>query len=90
MKTIFVIFGVGKPDVLGPKIEKEYSAENFKVGEGQWLVADTGTAMDVSTKLEITSENPPSTAVVVTMGGYFGRYAAPLWEWIKVKQSPSG
>jgi len=91
MKTIFAVVGVGKPEALGPLIDKAYpDGDRFQLGHGQWLVADAGTAMDVSTKLGITSENSPSSAVVITMGGYFGRYVAPLWEWIKAKQSPNG
>lgn len=64
--------------------------DRFKIGDGQWLVADSGTSTDVSTKLKVTDEKSPTTAVVITMSGYFGRYAAPLWEWIKAKQSPNG
>ncbi|MEO6864877.1 MAG: hypothetical protein ABI229_05445 [Gemmatimonadaceae bacterium] len=91
MKTIFAIIGVGQPDALAPVLEVAYpDSERYKLAEGQWLVADAGTAMDVSTKLRVVGDGSPSTAVVITMGGYFGRYAAPLWEWIKAKQSPNG
>jgi hypothetical protein len=84
--------GVGAPDVLGPIIETSYpNGDHYEIGTGQWLVADdAGTAMEVATKLKITTEASLSTAIVITAGGYFGRYAAPLWEWMRAKQSPNG
>lgn len=85
------MIGVGNPVALAPVLESAYpEGDRYKVGEGQWLVADSGTSVDVTAKLKITGDAPPSTAIVMTMGGYFGRYAAPLWEWIKAKQSPNG
>lgn len=83
--------GVGTPDALAPVIEAAYpNSDHYKLGVGQWLVADAGTASEVAAKLKITTETSLSTALVVTVGGYFGRYSAPLWEWIKAKQSPNG
>ncbi len=64
--------------------------DRYELARGEWLVADAGTAMDVSKKLGVVGEAAVNTLVVITMAGYFGRYASPLWEWIKAKQSANG
>lgn len=88
---IFAVIGVNNPEAFTPVLEAAYpNGDRYKLDEGQWLVADSGTSVDVSTKLRLTGDAPPSTAIVITMGGYYGRYAAPVWEWIKAKQSPNG
>lgn len=67
-------------------MRKVYPADNFVVGAGQWLVADSGTAKEVSDKLEIT-DGRSTTAVVLAVSGYFGRYSTNLWEWMRAKVS---
>lgn len=65
--------------------------DSILVAPGQWLVADEGTAQNVSNKLGITITppsadfTPTSTAIVVAVSGYFGRIGANVWEWVKAK-----
>lgn len=81
---IFAVFASSKPQALGAAIVKHYPGDHFELQPGQWLVADTGTAKDVSDKLGITSGTNGS-ALVVGVTGYFGRKSANIWEWIKAK-----
>jgi hypothetical protein len=85
------VFGVAKPELLTPAIQQVYSADSFNVGPGQWFVADSGTAKEVSDKLGIT-DGALGAAVVVSAAGYFGRYQANLWEWLaaEMRATPNG
>lgn len=83
---IFAIIAVDNPSAIAAAIAKHYPSDHFPLPGGQWLVADTGTAKDVSDKLGIT-DGANGGALVVSVSGYFGRKAANLWEWIKVKMA---
>ncbi|MFI5399296.1 MAG: hypothetical protein ACHQ9S_27520 [Candidatus Binatia bacterium] len=83
---IFAVIAADNPVALGTAIPKTYPSDYFKVAEGQWLVVDKGTAQEVSNKLGIT-DGANGGALVVAVSGYYGRKAANLWEWIKVKMS---
>ena len=67
---------------LAPALEAAYPQKYLQVGPGQWLVASSGTAIDVSTALGITGGRNGG-GVVVSVSGYYGRASTGIWEWIK-------
>lgn len=54
----------------------------LNVGPETWLVAASGTAMNVSEHVGITSGHAGS-ALVLEVGSYFGRANPSIWSWIK-------
>jgi hypothetical protein len=46
-----------------------------------FFVSDSGTAKDVSDKLEITSGSFGSV-IVLAVSGYYGRAPMNIWEWL--------
>ena len=54
---------------LAPALEAAYPQKYLQVGPGQWLVASSGTAIDVSTALGITGGRNGG-GVVVSVPGY--------------------
>lgn len=86
MKTIFAIVAVNDPALLTPVIAQHFPADNLVIGQGQWLVADEGTAQSVSEKLSVNGPSPATlTVLVVSVSGYFGRMNPNVWEWIRTK-----
>lgn len=86
-KVIFAVLCSEKVDALGEAIGRVYPADSLPIGNGQWLIADTATAQEVSNKLGITGGEIPvsSRTVVVGVSNYFGRHYPATWEWIKTK-----
>ncbi len=82
---IFAIVAVDNPGALATAITGHYPLDHIQLAEGQWLVMDAkGTAKEVADKLGI-SQGANGGGLVIAVGGYYGRKAANLWEWIKVK-----
>jgi len=65
-------------------LKTHYPDNHLKVGPGQWLVAGSGTAVDVSNLLGITT-GVSGLAIVSLIGGYFGRAPNNIWEWMASK-----
>ncbi len=76
---VFVVLTAPPHDgKLGPAIQVNFPGKNLALAPGQWLVAGSGTAKDISDKLGITSDLPNAvpivpTAQVFSVSGYFGR-----------------
>lgn len=87
MKTIFAVVAVNNPTVLAPVIAQYFPSDSLLIAQGQWLIAAEGTAQSVCEKLGINDPTPtvPTTALVVSVSGYFGRLNPNVWEWIKSK-----
>ena len=69
-------------DRLEGAIHEKYPGAVYGLDNGAWLVADTGTAKDVSDRLMITGgEN--GSGIVVEFASYFGRANPAIWTWIK-------
>ena len=81
---IFVIFNASDPEALKHKIASAYPADWLELTTGQYLVAAKATAKDVSDLLQIT-EGDTGSAIVFSMGNYFGRSSSNIWDWIKTK-----
>lgn len=55
-----------------------------------WLVKFAGTTVELSNLLTITGQpkgekSPIGSALVVPIGGYFGRGPTEMWEWLKTR-----
>ncbi len=84
--SIFVVFRVTKPEEMKAAIESKFPDDSFNLGNNEWLVSDKGTAKEVSDKIGISSEaSPVGSAIVFSMGSYFGRASTNIWDWIKAK-----
>jgi hypothetical protein len=80
---------------LSANIDKVYAARSRRLTDRPaWLVADNATAKAVSEKLGINTGDGGISALVTTVGDYFGRAEPDLWSWIKVQweatDGPSG
>jgi hypothetical protein len=86
--AIFVVFRITNPEKIETSIKRAYPNDHFDLGSGQWLVSATGTAKEVSEKIGITKGDAggdAGSAIVFSMGSYFGRATSDIWEWIKAK-----
>jgi len=82
--TIFVVTAATEHAKVAASLHANYPNDHLLLGVGQWLVAGSGTAQDVSNKLGITGgEN--GLGIVVSISGYYGRMGSNVWEWIKTK-----
>lgn len=55
-----------------------------------WLVSYKGTTTELSNHLGITGQpkgtpSPVGSAMAVSIGTYFGRGSAEMWEWLKTR-----
>ena len=82
--SIFVIFAGSNPNELETIIASTFPTDYLKVGNGEFLVASPGTSKEVSDKLGVTT-GTPSSGIVVSISGYYGRTNPSTWEWIKAK-----
>lgn len=78
---------IRQPGPNGENLEKAlvdgYGADKvLSVGPETWLVAATGTAVNVSQHIGIT-EGLAGSALVLEVGSYFGRANPSIWSWIK-------
>ena len=81
---IFIIFNVSAIDKVRDAIASEMPNNFLEVTPGQWFVSADGTAQEVSDRLKI-STGESGSAIVVSMGGYYGRTSNNVWDWIKAK-----
>ena len=59
-------------------------------GRGGWLVTFKGTSVELSGLLCITSTDPDvkptiGSAMVTTVGSYYGLASTTMWEWLKTR-----
>lgn len=83
--TIFAVINQPSPssDRLQAAIVSVYPRHNYDLGNGTWLVSDSGTASEISAKLGITPEGENGSAVILEVASYFGRANPAIWTWIK-------
>jgi hypothetical protein len=82
--ALFAIMAPSELPALVASLQINYPNNHLRVGPGQWLVAGTGTAVEVSNLLGITT-GASGTAIVVQVVGYYGRAATNIWEWMASK-----
>jgi hypothetical protein len=86
--SVFVILRVAVPEKLRAAIVEVYPDDHIELAPNEWMVADKGTAIDVSNKLKITDATS-GLAMVVGVEGYYGRAPTPIWDWLKAKLEAS-
>jgi hypothetical protein len=80
---------VDKMDVVVSQAISE--RDRYKLqGQAGWLVSYPGTTVELSNQLGVTGqpENvlPSLTSVLITsIGAYYGRGSAEMWEWLKTR-----
>lgn len=82
--TVFAVFKVNQPQVLGPVIAREFPDDHLKLQEGEWLISARATPEELSARLGIKNGTSGS-AIIFSMRGYHGRAATNIWDWIKTK-----
>jgi hypothetical protein len=82
--TVFAIIAPSDSEEINQAVATVFPNNYLKMAPGQWLVAGTGTAKDVSDRLGISEGKIPN-AIVFTIAGYYGRAATNIWEWIALK-----
>jgi hypothetical protein len=88
--TIFVILlPIPQPNLVDA-IKAAYANEHLSLSDTQWLVSDSGTAIEVSAKIGVTDPNnrqakATGNAVIFSTTSYYGRAPTPVWDWIKAK-----
>jgi hypothetical protein len=82
--AIFVVMTVGDGVDLQSRIAKLYPNDHLHLTTGQWLVAADMTAKELSEKLGVV-DGSAGRVLVAAISSYYGRHAANVWEWIKVK-----
>jgi hypothetical protein len=88
--AIFVVFRVADPKKMEAAMLRIFPHDHLLVRAGEWLVSTTGTAKEVSDKLQITAGNEAGAAIVFSMANYYGRATSEIWEWIKAKAEGAG
>ena len=67
-------------------LHTEFPNDYRKIGEGQWLVSASGTARELSDRLERASlHNNHGSAVIMRVTSYWGRASNETWEWLSNK-----
>ena len=90
--TIFAVIkqsGTNSEKLAGA-VARQFPQQHYDLGNGTWLVAETGTASDVSTKLGITPEGAAGSAVILEVASYYGRANPAIWTWVKSNWEASG
>lgn len=82
--TIFAVMATSDPVKLAQAIGTVFPLDAMQVASGQWIIAATGTAKDVSDRLGIT-DGSNGAAIVFTTAGYYGRAGNNVWEWMAAK-----
>lgn len=70
--------------LLISELQRLFPGDHLKVGPGQWLVSAPRTAKEISDSLGI-SDGKTGTALVFTVGAYFGRAQADIWDWMNAR-----
>lgn len=80
------------PQGLAQAVQREFPT-HYPLSDGVWLVAASGTAIDVSGKLGLGAAGPDANTnagVVLEVGSYYGRANPAIWTWIKTNWEASG
>ena len=88
--AIFVIFRVSSPPLMEAAMQRAFPGNHLKSDTAEWIVSAIGTPKDVSDKLGVTPGADTGTAMIFSMGSYYGRATTEIWDWIKAKaEAPS-
>lgn len=87
--SIFVIFRVSRPEILGPLIAQQFPNDFYEVADNEWLVSAHSTAKEVASKLGLVGSGENGSAIVFKMDSYYGRAPTDIWDWVKTKSEDS-
>lgn len=82
--NIFVVVSLHPNLALQAKIHQTFPGDALNVSDAATLIASTGTAQDVSTRIGLVS-GEFNSAIVIGMSTYHGRAPVNIWDWIKAK-----
>ena len=77
-------------DRFAEAVVSKYPQHHYDLGNGTWLIADTGTASDVANKLGVTPEGVNGSAVILEAASYYGRANPAIWTWMKTNWEAKG
>ena len=80
--TIFAVLADPQNTSLAGTIQAMYPGNFIQIRPGQWLIAATGTAKDVSDTLMVSPDGGLGPAVILAVSGYYGRANNQIWEWL--------
>jgi hypothetical protein len=86
--AIFAVIRQSDDSHLGDVVARTYPTAHYKLSDFTWLVAATGTAIDVSASLGLSGAGPNS-GIVLEVGSYYGRANPAIWTWIKTNWEAS-
>lgn len=83
-KTIYAVLRARtNTTAMRQKIIELFPNEHHDLGNGEWfIVADAGTAQDLSDKLGIEPGGELGNGIVVSVSGYYGVAPSNTWEWL--------
>lgn len=89
---IFLVTPLGhNSDRLGDAVRRQFQpGDCFEIqARAGWLLSFPGTTIEVSNLLGLTGDSmgdpPLGSAMVTTIGSYYGRGPATMWEWLKTR-----
>lgn len=86
--TMFIVIPTAREVAeLGSTLAEKFSADHYRLPNGEWLVRFEGTPEELSTTLETSSAGVSGRALVFAVGDYFGFAPANAWVWIKARWS---
>jgi len=89
--AIFAVFRVADPIKMNAAMQASFPGNHLQVGPGEWVVSGSGTAKEISDKLQVTGDATTGAAMVFSMANYYGRATTEIWDWIKSKaETPGG
>jgi hypothetical protein len=82
--SIFVVNSTDKAVQVADAIKRAFPDDHQAINDKAYLVSFTGTAEELSKKLQI-SEGDQIGGVVTQVSSYYGRAPVTIWSWIKAK-----
>lgn len=84
MNLYLIVPTTQQHQTLDAAIQKSVGTNAYALPNGETLVAFNGTSKDLSDLLGV-SDGDAEPAIVAAIGGYYGRAATDIWEWMKVR-----
>lgn len=80
--AIFLVVPTVPKAEIKPELKAKVGAyPHYSLPNGEYLVSFSGTSRELSDALEVT-EGKNGTAVIVSVGSYYGRATNDVWEWM--------
>ncbi len=81
------------PDGFAEAVQREFPTNSLQVNSNAWYLAGQGTAREVAARLGLEkteTHTPTVSAIITTVGGYYGFAGMNIWEWLAAKQQADG